>query len=147
MARQKNTIMQVNLPALIEFLEERRKFSHKTFGTPEVRDCMGPLTHLKKEVKELHENPNDPMEWADCFLLLVDAADRKGMTFDNLVAVSRNKLEINKARNWVKQDDGTYRHQPNDCPLCGGEGGVDSGGSTPWGSPIYLPCPSCSEGK
>lgn len=29
------------------------------------------------------------------------------------------------------------------CPTCNGEGGIDSGGSTPWGEPIYLPCPSC----
>jgi len=30
------------------------------------------------------------------------------------------------------------------CPTCGGEGGLDSGGVTPWGSPISIPCPSCS---
>lgn len=29
------------------------------------------------------------------------------------------------------------------CPECGGTGGIDSGGSTPWGAPISLPCPSC----
>ena len=29
------------------------------------------------------------------------------------------------------------------CPDCGGTGGVDSGGFSPWGSPISLPCPSC----
>lgn len=30
------------------------------------------------------------------------------------------------------------------CQECGGAGGVDSGGETPWGAPIMLPCPSCS---
>lgn len=30
------------------------------------------------------------------------------------------------------------------CPECGGAGGVDSGGVTPWGSGINIPCPSCS---
>lgn len=30
------------------------------------------------------------------------------------------------------------------CRECGGEGGVDSGGVTPWGSAIMIPCPSCS---
>ncbi len=29
------------------------------------------------------------------------------------------------------------------CGHCGGTGGVDSGGSTPWGAPITLPCPAC----
>jgi hypothetical protein len=31
------------------------------------------------------------------------------------------------------------------CPNCGGAGVVDSGGVTPWGTPIDLPC-SCIEG-
>lgn len=31
------------------------------------------------------------------------------------------------------------------CPTCGGEGGVDSGGVTPWGAGINIPCPSCSK--
>lgn len=30
------------------------------------------------------------------------------------------------------------------CHECGGTGGVHSGGVTPWGSAITLPCPSCS---
>jgi DNA repair exonuclease SbcCD ATPase subunit len=30
------------------------------------------------------------------------------------------------------------------CQECGGKGGVDSGGVTPWGSSIDIPCPSCS---
>jgi hypothetical protein len=29
------------------------------------------------------------------------------------------------------------------CPDCGGTGGIDSGGMTPWGAPISLPWPSC----
>ena len=29
------------------------------------------------------------------------------------------------------------------CPLCGGAGVVDSGGQTPWGSWINVPCPLC----
>ena len=35
--------------------------------------------------------------------------------------------------------------EPEPCHECGGTGGVDSGGVTPWGSPISLPCPSCSK--
>ena len=29
------------------------------------------------------------------------------------------------------------------CPNCGVSGAVDSGGVTPWGAPIDLPCPAC----
>jgi len=30
-----------------------------------------------------------------------------------------------------------------DCPTCGGDGHLDSGGVTPWGAGIDIPCPSC----
>lgn len=29
------------------------------------------------------------------------------------------------------------------CPECGGKGVVDSGGQTPWGAWIDVPCPLC----
>lgn len=29
------------------------------------------------------------------------------------------------------------------CPQCGGAGHLDSGGVTPWGTGIDIPCPSC----
>src|ERR1700722_6474829 len=30
-----------------------------------------------------------------------------------------------------------------ECPDCGGDGSVDSGGFQPWGSPIDVGCPTC----
>jgi hypothetical protein len=57
------TIIKNNMQNKIERIELLRKnqqeFSDGTFGTPEVRDCLGPLNHLKKEVSELIENPDD----------------------------------------------------------------------------------------
>ena len=38
-----------------------------------------------------------------------------------------------------------WLHKERQCQECGGEGGVDSGGMTPWGSGIMIPCPSCSK--
>lgn len=33
---------------------------------------------------------------------------------------------------------------PEKCTDCGGSGSVDSGGVSPWGAGIGLPCPRCS---
>ena len=133
--------MSLHLQKLLEFLVERREFSYKTFGSKEERDHTAPLLHLQKEVQELIDNPDDPMEWADCVLLLLDAAERKGHSFNDLIDFASKKLEINKVRKWNKQPNGTFLHEKNtECPSCGGEGGVDSGGNTPWGSPIFIPC-------
>lgn len=38
-----------------------------------------------------------------------------------------------------------FRQFGDVCPECGGTGAIDSGGVTPWGSPINLPCPGCQK--
>ena len=95
---------------LNDFIVARNDFSFKTFGPPETRGPICPLTHLKDEVQELIDNINDPMEWADCFLLLLDAAARAGHSVDDLIDFGAAKLEINKLRKWELQDNGVYKH-------------------------------------
>lgn len=90
--------MLKDLDTFNDFFRRYAEFSDKTFGTPEERGCLGPLRHLQEEVKELIDNPNDKLEWADCFLLLLDAARRKGYSMDDLVTFANGKLAINKTR-------------------------------------------------
>jgi len=64
--------------------------------------------HLKKEVEELFEN-FDPVEAADCFLILLHFAHKND--FD-LLEEAIKKQEINLKRKWetVPDKDGLYRH-------------------------------------
>ena len=91
-------------------LKEQKEFSDKTFGTPQERNEMGALHHLKLEIDELIENTNDTSEWADCLLLLIDGARRKGHTFSDLVDFALAKIEINKKRTWAKGENGVFLH-------------------------------------
>ena len=93
-----------------KFIKDRNEFSGKTFGTPEERDCTYPLKHLQDEVRELLDNPDDTMEWADCTLLLLDAAWRKGYSLEDLIDFSIEKLKINKKRTWKKNEAGYFKH-------------------------------------
>ena len=93
-----------------QFIRDRNEFSNKTFGSPLVRDCSYPLVHLKDEIQELLDAPDDKMEWADCTLLLLDAAWRKGYSLEDLIEFSIKKLEINKKRKWKKNDKGYFKH-------------------------------------
>jgi len=102
--------MLTDLKKFNKFIEDRTKFSNETFGTPSERTCIAPLLHLQEEVVELIENPADTMEWADCMLLLLDAAWRKGWTMDDLLEFCIQKLEINKKRKWKKKANGVYNH-------------------------------------
>lgn len=50
---------------------------------------------------------------------------------------SWSTMSRKRRRHWL-------RHIKAVCHECLGVGGVDSGGVTPWGAPITVPCPSCS---
>jgi len=63
--------MLTDLEKFNKFIADRDAFSFSTFGPPEKRSCRYPLLHLKDEIEELLENPNDPMEWADTDCLLI----------------------------------------------------------------------------
>ena len=93
-----------------KFIQDRNKFSGNTFGSPSKRNCIYPLRHLKDEIEELIAAPNDKMEWADCTLLLLDAAWRKGYSLEDLIDFAIEKLEINKKRKWKKNSEGYFKH-------------------------------------
>lgn len=92
-------------------MKEIESFSDSAFGNPKQRNEMGALHHLHLEVAELIQNTDDHMEWADCMLLLLDAARRKGITPEQLFGYCLEKLEINKKRTWVKSDNNVYFHK------------------------------------
>lgn len=96
---------------LDHLMKEIQSFSDAAFGDPSQRNEMGTLHHLKMEINELIENPNSPLEWADCMLLLLDAARRKGYTPDQIFDFCLQKLEINKKRKWVKIENNVYIHK------------------------------------
>lgn len=62
--------------------------------------AYGALRHLAKEVQEAIENPHDIDEYADCFILLLDALRIAGFTTDYVFSAAEAKHEINKKREW-----------------------------------------------
>ena len=51
------------------------------------------------------------MEFADCFMLLLDAASHYDLTAEELIEVTVTKLEINRQRKWGKPDkNGVVEH-------------------------------------
>lgn len=83
-------------------------FTDEVFGasTP-----VSKLHHLTEEVQELIDAPDDKMEWADCMILLIDAAKKAGYDMDDLYQAVQSKMEINKKRKWGAPDEnGVVRH-------------------------------------
>lgn len=67
-------------------------WSERTFGPASERGPEGPVDHLRKEVEELHQSPEDLEEIADCIHLAADANWRSGRTFEDLQGAIYFKL-------------------------------------------------------
>ena len=88
-----------------DFAEDHAEWSDNQFGLPSVRGPEGPLKHLQKEVKEALAQQNDVSEYADCLLLVLDAARRAGFNSHMLLDAAITKLHINIHREWPKLQD------------------------------------------
>lgn len=116
------------LQTLMDSISE---WSDATFGNAQRNPAI--IYHLKKEIDELIEamlKVNDMycddsvsdlefvrqfnktnMEFADCFMLLLDSAHHFNLTAGKLIKLSKEKLEINKKRKWGNPDkNGVVEH-------------------------------------
>jgi len=87
-----------------ELQRELHDWTSATFPGETVREK---LDHLQEEVSELFATSDDPLEIADCIMLITDIASVHGIDVFDAV---REKLKINKARSWAKTEKG-FRHQ------------------------------------
>lgn len=83
---------------LVEYLREQKKFSLSTFG-PGDR-TVGVIDHIKKELKEIEEDPHDLTEWIDVVTLALDGAWRAGHRPEAIAAQLVGTLQRNINRKW-----------------------------------------------
>lgn len=118
-------------PAQIDKLQllmnDISKWSDKQFGEHQRNPAIA--YHLLKETQELieafekgiitqEETDKLKMEFADCFMLILDSATHAFLTADDLLNAAREKLEINKKREWGKPDEnGVVEHIPAQIPM------------------------------
>lgn len=94
-------------------LHERiTSWGDKTFGPPETRSPLGPLNHLIEEAYECIDKPDDGYEYADCLILIFQAAHLAGFEYDDLHDHVVAKMIINEARKYPPVED-----QPKDQPV------------------------------
>jgi dATP/dGTP pyrophosphohydrolase len=83
---------------LVLYIRSQIDFSREAFG-PGSR-LAGVLDHLAKEMIEVTEHPQDPLEWADLIILAIDGAWRQGITPEDLASALVVKQNMNRARTW-----------------------------------------------
>lgn len=98
---------------LEQLVIQHAAWSQATFGTDKVRGPEGPIEHLIEEIHELQLHPRSLREYADVFLLLLDALRRSQYTIMQLIYVSEEKLKENQAREWPPIDPANMRRKVN----------------------------------
>lgn len=100
-------------------MDWNRRFAQRVFPD-HCDDPKAPLHHLKKEVEETIEELEKEdidrekllFEYSDCLILLVGSAVRIGITAEQLIDYSMDKMAINEKRDWGKPDiNGVYSHK------------------------------------
>ena len=91
---------------VLELQDEVAAFAEKAFG-PDREDAA--WKKLFEEIGETLKNPDDPSEWADVFIILLDLATMRGV---DVATATRAKLDIIKDRVWVQTPTGTFQHVP-----------------------------------
>lgn len=99
------------------------EWSNQTFGSNDR--TVGILNHLKEEVDEaidakhqFEENPDGltqqkmASEFADCLILLLDAAHKSDLNTDLLIQAAEHKMYINRNREWQSANEkGYHKHK------------------------------------
>lgn len=83
---------------LVKHLHRQRDWSTKTFG-PDPR-TQGLLDHIRKELKEIEQDPGDLYEWVDLIILALDGAWRHGHAPAEIAKAIALKQAANEARQW-----------------------------------------------
>jgi hypothetical protein len=83
---------------LAVILTDQAEFSLQTFGPG--NNTTGIIDHIRSELEEVESDPSDIFEWIDVAILAFDGAWRNGYTPTEIVNAYRQKLAINKNRQW-----------------------------------------------
>lgn len=106
---------------LIKLFEEHQKWSSEKFKNStwdssliglkrEVDECLNEGNRLI-EIADLDLSlENLGLEYVDCFMYLIDSMGRAGIDLEFFVELFQQKLQINKERDWLQNEDKTYSH-------------------------------------
>ncbi len=106
--------------SLEELFKEHQAFAKSKFPESTWDSSLKGLMREIMEVQEAKldyyvidgsENTNKlGLEYADCFAYLIDSMARAGFEIGELNHFFKQKLDINKERDWKKNKDGSYSH-------------------------------------
>lgn len=83
---------------LVDYIEIQREWSGVVFG--EGRRTAGLIEHIRLELGEIEDAPEDVMEWVDVIILALDGAWRTGCAPAEIARAMAQKQVTNIQRKW-----------------------------------------------
>ena len=83
------------------YLYDQWAWSERTFGAG--KRTLGIISHIRKELEEIVDQPDDLSEWVDVMILAMDGYWRHGGLPQDLMGHLIAKQRKNFARTWPKQ--------------------------------------------
>ncbi len=121
-------------------LRRQREFSERTFG-PGAR-TKGVIDHIRRELAEIEQTPDDLSEWADVVILGLDGFWRAGATPQQIIDALVAKQTKNESRQWpdwrTAKPDTAIEHVRDAAPEA-------ERPRTPPESAAQTPCINCGE--
>lgn len=90
-----------------DHIDRQRAWSDATFG-PGAR-THGVLDHIRRELDEIEQAPDDLYEWVDVIILALEGASRAGHSGRQIIDAIKTKQALNETRTWPD-----WRTQPTD---------------------------------
>ncbi len=100
-------------PDIVKLEEERLEWANQMFPEATAESSLLKLIGEVEEIqKDLAEGKREPIEYADCMMCIFDSGARQKVpiTPTDIINAFKEKLEINKNREWKKNPDNTYSH-------------------------------------
>jgi hypothetical protein len=96
---------------LESYLDRQIEWSKRTFGSG--KRTKGIVEHIRSELNEITEAPQDLREWVDVMILALDGYWRHGGTPETLMDALIKKQNVNFARAWPTpvSEDIAVEHQ------------------------------------
>ena len=96
---------------LLDYLRRHIEWSKETFGIG--RRTLGVTEHIRSELLEIQQEPDELEEWCDVIILALDGAWRTGHTPDEIVDALERKQQKNFEREWpdLRGDDVPVYHK------------------------------------
>ena len=84
------------------------EWSKNTFKNSSI---LSNIAHLRDEIDEIEEFPDNIEEWADVIILYMNAAYLSGHLMNDILVAVHKKFEKNKSRSWGEPDErGVVKH-------------------------------------